>query len=90
MYFSLVWRAEFLTLPVETIMSVIKKKKLNLLFITERKSKRKILVDISFRIYHMKNVQIKEYNIYGYIVCLQTISISLYFRKLKASIDVHS
>lgn len=38
----------------------------------------------------MKNVQIKEYNIYGYIVCLQTISISLYFRKLKASIDVHS
>lgn len=40
MYFSLVWRAEFLTLPVEIIMSVIKKKLLlNLLFILLQKEK---------------------------------------------------
>lgn len=40
MYFS-VWRAEFLTLPVETIMSIIKKTKLLfiLLFILLQKEK---------------------------------------------------
>lgn len=41
MYFSLVWRAEFLTLPVETIMSVIKKKNLIYCLLQKEKVKEK-------------------------------------------------
>lgn len=61
MYFSLVWRAEFLTLPVETIMSVIKKTKLLfiLLFILLQKEKVKEKywsIYITWKTYKLKNI----------------------------------
>lgn len=64
------WRAEFLTLPVETrenkraIMPVMKKKILLIVYlIRERKSKRKISIDITFcmNISHVKRTIIVRY-----------------------------